>query len=211
MGTDVGCCSTTGTRCAALIARVAKPRGVGPAAPGVDRGSAIGRSYTESSARLRDRLARAGGGPDRDAPGRAEGRREGTAGSAGPIPSRDWPVGVAADAWSAEAWSSTAFDGAASAGDGTAGTIGMGGDGSGAASNTGSPTPWLTGTPDTRFLPARFERYIEESAVIISSSLVRPSSGKLTTPIEIEGWSGAAPPTETRRSATSWRIFSART
>ena len=37
--------------------------------------------------------------------------------------------------------------------------------------------PIGTGTPVTRFLPARLEAYIAPSALIISSSAVRPSSG----------------------------------
>jgi hypothetical protein len=44
-------------------------------------------------------------------------------------------------------------------------------------SSPGSSPGTMTGTPVTRFLPARFERYYDVSAVIISSSLVAPSSG----------------------------------
>ncbi len=37
-------------------------------------------------------------------------------------------------------------------------------------------------------MPRRFEAYIAWSALIIRSSAVRPSSGKVTTPIESEVW-----------------------
>src|ERR1700675_4293709 len=65
-------------------------------------------------------------------------------------------------------------------------------------------------TPVTRSLPARLEAYIASSALIINSSAVRPSPGKLTTPIEIDGWdSGLAGSMD--MALTPRRIFSART
>ncbi len=65
------------------------------------------------------------------------------------------------------------------------------------------------GTPVTRSLPARLDAYIAPSALMISSSADRPSSGKLTTPIDKDG-RVPTPGSSMGNAPTPRRIFSAR-